>query len=126
MVIVHTAKLPGGLPQPFIDILKDPQIAKIGANPGPDVKRIQKFFQAEVFPVVDVLKEAKTKVPFTATGRWGLADVCDTVLGKKMFKDDSVRMSFKNDASEVRTFGSTQAVQYMIAFFWYDVFGLNL
>ena len=53
-----------------------------------------------------MLKEAKKKVPFTATGRWGLADVCDTVLGKKMFEDDSVRMRFKNDASEVRTFDS--------------------
>eukprot|EP01048_Picozoa_sp_COSAG05_P017975 COSAG05_NODE_2550_length_2913_cov_5.862829_1_plen_801_part_00 len=96
VVILHMAKL-RTVPTPFVEIMQDAAVLKVGANIGGDCKLIDRFFQIDTKPTTCVLHEAKQQLSSTSTGRWGLADVCDTVLCKKMSKDELLRCSFTND-----------------------------
>ena len=98
VVIVHTCRLGGVLPDAFKDLLKDPGIVKVGAALAGDCTRIEKFFDVKVEPQVDVLKQARDEITETTTGEWSLHAVCDTVLKNKMCKDTELRCSFVNSA----------------------------
>ena len=86
VVILNTARFEDKLPQPFEDLLTNEDILKVGASIGGDCALIHRHFDVLVKNTADVLKMAKKKISRTNTGRWGLADVCDTVLAGKMRK----------------------------------------
>jgi hypothetical protein len=109
VVIVHMAKM-DSLPSPFADILTDDTITKVGYNVAGDCARIKKFFDVDTHPSTCVLRLAKQKMPKPDTGRWDLGDVCDSVLGKKMRKDEVLRTSFVADQA---TRLSTDQRQYL-------------
>ena len=102
VVIVHMASM-DDLPAPFIDILTDQNVMKVGHSIGGDCARIKRYFDVVTSPTTCVMQEAKSKIPEPETGSWALADICDSVLGKRMRKDEILRCSFVADQERLQT-----------------------
>ena len=91
-VIVHTCVL-DELPGPFKEILSDEKLTKVGAAVAADCAKIERHFDAEVKPTACVPAMAKRELCAeglsTTTNAWGLTDVADTILGKKVGLNDN-------------------------------------
>jgi hypothetical protein len=103
VVIVRTSVL-GCMPAPFKALLENATILKVGANISGDAQKLYAHFdELSMTPTACVLAEGKKKVLETTTNAHGLVDYCDTLIGKKMLKDELLRCSFSNDKSRTLT-----------------------